>query len=43
MEFLLDPLNASFIQRALIASVLVGAISGVVGSFVVVRGMSFLG
>ena len=43
MDFLLDPLSASFIQRALIAAILVGAISGIVGSFVVVRGMSFLG
>jgi len=39
----LDPLQYQFMERALIAALLVGAISGVVGSFVVVRGMSFLG
>jgi ABC-type Mn2+/Zn2+ transport system permease subunit len=42
-EFLLDPLQYSFMERAFLAALLVGAISGVVGSFVVVRGMSFLG
>lgn len=42
-ELFLDPMNASFMQRALLAAVLVGAISGVIGTFVVVRGMSFFG
>jgi ABC-type Mn2+/Zn2+ transport system permease subunit len=42
-EILLDPLQYQFMERALIAAVLVGLISGVTGSFVVVRGMSFLG
>ncbi len=43
MDFLLDPLSFAFMQRGLLAVLLVGAISGVVGTFVVVRGMSFLG
>lgn len=42
-QLLLDPLNYQFMQRALIAALLVGAISGIVGTFVVVRGMSFFG
>jgi ABC-type Mn2+/Zn2+ transport system permease subunit len=42
-EWLLDPLQWEFMQRAVIAAVLVGAVSGVIGSFVVVRGMSFFG
>jgi ABC-type Mn2+/Zn2+ transport system permease subunit len=42
-EILLDPLQYQFMERALIAAVLVGLISGVTGTFVVVRGMSFFG
>lgn len=41
--FFFDPLAYQFMQRGLIAALLVGAISGVVGAFVVVRGMSFFG
>jgi len=43
IDFLLDPLAYTFIQRGLLAVLLVGAVSGVIGTFVVVRGMSFLG
>ena len=42
-EIFLDPLQYQFMERALIAAVLVGLISGVTGTFVVVRGMTFLG
>lgn len=42
-ELLFDPISVTFMQRALFAAILVGAISGVIGSFVVVRGMSFFG
>jgi manganese/iron transport system permease protein len=42
-EIFLDPLSYEFMERAFIASVLVGIISGVVGTYVVVRGMSFFG
>lgn len=42
-DILLEPMQFAFMQRALIAAMLVGAISGVIGSFVVVRGMSFFG
>ena len=38
-----EPLQYEFMQRALIAVVMVGVISGVVGCYVVIRGMSFFG
>lgn len=43
MEWLLDPLNASFMQRALLGGGLVAVFCAVVGTWVVVRGMAFLG
>ncbi len=42
-ELILDPLQFQFMERALMAAVLVGAMSGIIGTFVVVRGMSFFG
>lgn len=41
--FLLDPLQFAFMQRALLAVILIGLVSGVIGSYVVVRGMAFFG
>ena len=38
-----DPLEFEFMQRALLAVVLVAIVSSVVGAFVVVRGMAFIG
>jgi ABC-type Mn2+/Zn2+ transport system permease subunit len=43
MSFLLDPLQFSFIVRALIAAVLVGVVCSVIGTYVVLRGMAFFG
>jgi len=43
ISFLSEPLGYAFIQRGMLALVLVGGISAVVGCFVVVRGMSFFG
>ncbi|MDW8102562.1 MAG: metal ABC transporter permease [Anaerolineae bacterium] len=43
MDFLLAPLVYPFMVRALIASIIVGIVCGVVGSYVVLRGMAFLG
>lgn len=43
MEWLLEPLSASFVQRAVIGGVLVAVFCAVVGTWVVVRGMAFLG
>ncbi|MEO8610522.1 MAG: metal ABC transporter permease [Chloroflexota bacterium] len=42
-QLLLDPLQPEFMQRALMAVIMIGAISGVVGAYVVTRGMAFLG
>ncbi len=43
ISVLLEPLSYAFIQRGMLALILVGGISAVVGCFVVVRGMSFFG
>ncbi len=43
LGFLLDPLQFAFMQRALLAVILIGLVSGVIGSYVVVRGMAFFG
>src|SRR5512136_2392073 len=43
MDLLLTPLQYSFMVRALSASVIVGVLCAVVGTYVVLRGMAFLG
>ena len=43
MEQLLEPLEFAFFQRALVASVLAGLVCAVVGSYVVLKGMAFIG
>lgn len=43
MTWLLDPLSLDFVLRALVGGALVAAICGVVGTWVVIRGMAFLG
>jgi manganese/iron transport system permease protein len=43
MDLLLSPLQYPFMLRALIASTLVGALCAVMGTYVVLRGMAFLG
>jgi manganese/iron transport system permease protein len=42
-HYLLDPLQFEFMRRALAAVVLTGVVSGVLGSYVVLRGMAFIG
>src|SRR5690554_3879028 len=42
-QLLLDPLRPEFMQRAMLAVILISAISGVVGAYMVTRGMAFLG
>ncbi len=42
-NFLTEPLAYAFIQRGVLALVLVGGINAIVGCFVVVRGMAFFG
>jgi len=41
--FLLEPLQYEFMQRGMIAAVIVGIVCAVVGTFVVLRGMAFFG
>ena len=43
MTWLLEPLQFSFIVRALIAAVIVGIVCSVLGTYVVLRGMAFFG
>ncbi len=43
LNFFMEPLNYAFIQRGLLALILVGGISAIVGCFVVVRGLAFFG
>ncbi len=43
LDWLLEPLGFAFMTRGLIAAVMVGVICSVVGTFVVLRGMSFYG
>ncbi len=42
-EYLLEPLEFGFMQRGLLASSLVAVICGVLGSFVVLKGLAFIG
>ncbi len=42
-QLLLDPLALPFMQRAFLTAILIGTVSGVVGVYVVTRGMAFLG
>jgi ABC-type Mn2+/Zn2+ transport system permease subunit len=42
-DLVLHPLTLGFMQRALIASVLVGALTAVVGVYVVLKGLAFIG
>ena len=42
-SWIVDPLTYGFMQRGLIASVLVGTICAVIGTYVVLRGMAFFG
>lgn len=43
MSLLFDPFTVVFVQRALLTGALVAVICGVVGTWVVLRGMAFLG
>lgn len=42
-DIIFNPLQFAFMQRALIAVILIGVISGIMGTYVVTRGMAFLG
>src|SRR5512140_187966 len=43
MELLLQPLTYAFMQRGLLAGTMVGILCAVMGTYVVLRGMAFLG
>lgn len=43
MSFLLEPLTYTFMQRGLLAGTMVGVLCAVIGVYVVLRGMAFLG
>lgn len=43
MELLVQPLTYSFMQRGMAAAILVGILCAVMGTYVVLRGMAFLG
>jgi len=43
MNWLIEPLQYSFMLRALAASIVVGTLCAVMGTYVVLRGMAFLG
>lgn len=43
MEFIQDLLTYEFLQKAFVTSVVVGIICGVIGSFIILRGMALMG
>lgn len=43
LEWLTDPLTYDFMVRALLAAVIVGVVSSVLGTYIVLRGMAFFG
>lgn len=43
MEFFQDLMTYEFLQKALVTSIMVGIICGVIGSFIVLRGMALMG
>lgn len=43
MQFIQDLLNYEFLQKAFVTSIVVGIICGIVGSFIILRGMALMG
>jgi len=43
MNLILEPLTYAFMQRGLLAGIMVGVLCAVIGTYVVLRGMAFLG
>ena len=43
IDYLTDPLQYEFMQRALIEVILMGAVTGAIGAYIVLRGLSFIG
>lgn len=43
IQFLVEPLTYTFMQRGIVASIMVGILCAVVGCYVVLRGMAYIG
>ncbi len=43
VDLILDPMTYGFMQRGLVAAILVGIVCAVMGAFVVLRGLAFIG
>jgi manganese/iron transport system permease protein len=43
IDYVTDPLQYEFMRRALIEVVLMGAVTGAIGTYIVLRGLSFIG
>lgn len=43
LDYVTDPLQYEFMRRALIEVILMGAVTGTIGTYVVLRGLSFIG
>src|SRR5690625_4963747 len=43
INFIADIMNYEFLQKALLTSIMVGIICGVIGSFIVLRGLALMG
>jgi manganese/iron transport system permease protein len=43
LDFLVGPMSYGFMQRGLVAAILVGIVCAVMGAFVVLRGLAFIG
>lgn len=43
IEFLLEPLKYEFFRHGLLAALMVGALCGLIGTYVILRGMSYVG
>ena len=43
MDLLIDPLGYAFFVRALVAAAIVGVVCAIIGTFVVLRGLAFMG
>lgn len=43
MDSISEPLRLAFMQRALLAALIIAAVGGVVGTFVVLKGLAFIG
>src|SRR5699024_7525870 len=43
MDFINDLIQYEFLQRAFITSIVVGIVCGIIGSFIIMRGMALMG